>query len=272
MPELDGMIDLHVHAGPDVRERKMTGLELARAARAAGLRGFLLKNHHTSTVPLAAAVREQVPEVAAFGGIALNEWVGGLNPAAAEAAIRMGAKEIWLPTLSAENERAHQGRPRTGISVLRGNGALAPEVHEIIRLAAAADVMLGTGHLSPCEIAAVVRAAKEAGARKIVVTHPEIRFIQLPVSVQKDLAGPGVWFERCYARALFALDWDGLAASVREVGVASTVLATDLGQPDNPDPLTGLAGMAGAFRARGFSDAELDLMMRRNPAGLLGLE
>ena len=49
-PGLDGVVDLHVHTGPDVRPRKMTGLELARAARSAGMRGFLLKNHHVPTV------------------------------------------------------------------------------------------------------------------------------------------------------------------------------------------------------------------------------
>jgi hypothetical protein len=112
--DLDGVIDLHVHAGPDVRPRKMSGLELARAARAAGMRGFLFKNHHAPTAISAGVLREAVPGLAVFGGVALNRSVGGLNPEAVEAALRMGAAAVWLPTLDAEHERAYRGRPGTG--------------------------------------------------------------------------------------------------------------------------------------------------------------
>jgi hypothetical protein len=212
-----------------------------------------------------------VSGVAVFGGLALNEWVGGLNPAAVEAALAMGAKEIWMPTLSAENERAHRGHPGTGITILDGAGRLKAPVDEILRLIAAREIILGTGHVSPGEIVAVVRAARQAGVRKILVTHPEIEFIRLPLAVQKEIAGPGVFFERCFARSIFALDWDGLANAIRETGVESNVLATDLGQPDSPDPVSGYAEMVAAYAIRGFSAAELEWMCCRNPAQLLNL-
>jgi hypothetical protein len=271
MPELKGAFDLHVHCAPDVRARKTTGTELAAAAVDASMGGLLLKNHHTSTVPLAAALGERFPELYVAGGLALNEWIGGLNPAATEAALAMGAREIWLPTLSAENERVQRGQGGTGIAVLDQAGRLKPEVREIIRLVGEQDVMLGTGHMSPCEIAEVVREAKSVGLRKIVVTHPEIRFIQLPVSLQKELSGPGVFFERCFARSNFALDWDELAASIREVGVESTALGTDLGQPDSPDPVSGFALMLSEYRRCGFSEDEIERMACRNAAYLLGV-
>lgn len=271
MPDLEGVIDLHVHAGPDVRPRKMTALDVARAAQAAGMRGLLVKNHHTATVLAAAAVEQQVPGLRVFGGLALNEWVGGLNPAAVEAALKMGAREIWMPTLSAENERAHHGRPG-GLSVLDEAGNLKPAVSEILRLIAASDAIAGTGHLSPGEIAAVVAAARQAGVGRILVTHPEHKPVNLPAAMQRELAAPGVYFERCFARSQFTLDWDGLAAEIREVGVETTVLATDLGQPDTPDPVTGLKQMLAEFAKRGFSQDELRTMSCRNPAVLLGLE
>jgi uncharacterized protein DUF6282 len=269
MVDLAGVIDLHLHAGPDVRERKMSAMALAQKAEASVMRGLLFKNHHTSTVLVAAAVREQLPGFEAWGGLALNEWVGGLNPAAVDSALRMGAREIWLPTLSAENERVQRGQPGKGITVLRDNGALKPEVEEIIRLVGEADVILGTGHLSPCEIAAVVGSARSAGLRKIVVTHPEIFFIDLPLSIQRELAGPGVYFERCFYREIFTRDYDQLAASIREIGVDSTVLSTDLGQPDNPDPVDGIAQMLDAYLQRGFTPTELETMSVHNPATLL---
>jgi hypothetical protein len=43
MSELDGVIDLHLRAGPDVRPRKLDLLALARAAKAAGMRGLLVQ-------------------------------------------------------------------------------------------------------------------------------------------------------------------------------------------------------------------------------------
>ena len=133
MADLEGIVDLHVHAGPDVRVRKMSLVDLVNAADAAGMRALLVKNHHTSTVLAAAAVLESGPGIRVFGGLACNEWVGGLNTSAVEAALQMGAREIWMPTLSAENERAHKDRAGTGIVVRislgspgRGAGCSSP--------------------------------------------------------------------------------------------------------------------------------------------------
>lgn len=39
----------------------------------------------------------------AYGGIVLNWPVGWLNPYAAESALRMGARFIWMPTRDAAN-------------------------------------------------------------------------------------------------------------------------------------------------------------------------
>ena len=65
---IPGSFDLHVHCAPDVRPRKMTALQLARAAKSAGMAGLLLKNHDTSTTALAATVREAIPNLLVFGG------------------------------------------------------------------------------------------------------------------------------------------------------------------------------------------------------------
>ena len=79
---LAGVIDMHVHAGPDSRPRAMNDLEAARRARDAGLRAIVLKNHFTMTADRAALAIEQVEGLEIFGGIALNRAVGGINPEA----------------------------------------------------------------------------------------------------------------------------------------------------------------------------------------------
>jgi hypothetical protein len=269
--ELDGVIDLHVHAGPDVRPRKTTALELARAAQAARMRGFVFKNHHVPTVVSAAALREAVPGLAVFGGLTLNQSVGGLNPAAVEASLKMGAAVIWMPTLDAAHERAYRGQAGDWIALLDDRGRLLPAVEEIVRLIAADDAILGLGHISLAEMKALLPVARERGVRKIVVNHPEINFLDLSPAAQRELTGPGVFFERCYVRANSAVDWDGFAAGIRALGVETTVLATDLGQPDNPDPVSGMKEMLAALARRGFSKRELETMACKNPADLLGI-
>lgn len=269
---LKGAIDTHVHSGPDVRARKTTSYELARAARDAGLRAIVLKNHHCSTVPLAAALSEALPGIQVRGGLVLNRAVGGWNLEAVEAALKMGAVEIWMPTLSAENERAFRGSPGTGMRALDPEGRLVPEVVQIIRLVARSGAILGTGHLAPEETAAVVSLAREEGVRTILVTHPEIQFIAMPVELQQRLAGPGLYFERCFCRPGFRHDWTGIARDIRAVGVESTVLATDLGQPDNPHPVEGLEQFVERMRGEGFSASEMERMTAANPAVALGLE
>jgi hypothetical protein len=98
--ELRGVIELHVHAGPDVRPRKMDALTLARAAKAAGMRALLLKSHDTITADLAQMVEAAVGGIRVFGAVTLNEAVGGFNPAAARAALARSPRSQYPFTCS----------------------------------------------------------------------------------------------------------------------------------------------------------------------------
>ena len=80
--DLTGVIDMHVHAGPDSRPRAMNDWEAVQMAEAAGLRGVLLKNHFTMTADRAELAAQLVENLVVFGGIALNRSVGGINPEA----------------------------------------------------------------------------------------------------------------------------------------------------------------------------------------------
>lgn len=272
MKDLEAVFDTHVHAGPDVRQRRTTWFELAQAARAAGMRGLILKNHHSPTMLLASALAEALPGLAVHGGLVLNEWTGGLLPAAVDAALRLGAAQIWMPTLCAEQERAFRAKAGTGLRVVDSEGQLLEPVREILSLIAQYDAVLGTGHLAPEETLALVEAATAQGVRRILVTHPEINFLKMPVELQLHLCRPGLYFERCYAREGFALDWDGLARVIHTVGPRHTILASDLGQPENPHPVDGLRMMRDALLARGVPAEALFEMCCQAPARLLKLD
>src|SRR5258705_3209462 len=103
---LKGRDDLQVHVAPDVIERRIDDLDLAKEFLAHGLRGFVLKSHYFPTAERAKVVTRAVPGIEAYGAITLNHSVGGLNPVALEIAGRSGAKIVWMPTVDAANETA----------------------------------------------------------------------------------------------------------------------------------------------------------------------
>ncbi len=89
-------------------------------------------------------------------------------------ALTQGAKEIWMPTISAAHPMRSRGIKDEGITILDEGGALLPAVLDILRLISEHDAILGTGHLSIIEMRALVSAARSAGVKRILVTHPEI--------------------------------------------------------------------------------------------------
>ena len=81
---LDGVIDMHIHSAPDIRERKMNDLELMEAAIDNGVRAIVIKSHNVPTMDRATLVNMIKEEkygkevdFTMFGGISLNEPVGG---------------------------------------------------------------------------------------------------------------------------------------------------------------------------------------------------
>ena len=99
---LEGAIDLHVHCGPSFFTRWGDGLDLTRVCEQAGMAGVLLKAHEGSTVAQSAVLDRLSPPLMVSGGVVLNRYVGGINPAAAEAALRLGGRCIWFPTIDAD--------------------------------------------------------------------------------------------------------------------------------------------------------------------------
>jgi hypothetical protein len=276
LPEfLEDAIDLHVHSAPDVDARRFNDLELALEAERVGMAAILIKSHQNSTVERAWLVSKVVTGIQVFGGLVLNETVGGLNVAAVKLALAMGAKEIWMPTRSAHNHRLYHGEAG-GISVLDASGVLVPEARAILEAVAQSGGMVSTGHLSPREATVLIRQAHQCGVRKVLVTHPEWAPTFYPISLQKELASLGnVWFERCFVSTTHlcgCVPFGVIEQAIVEVGVDTTVLSTDLGQPQTPPPAEGLRLYAEQLKSSGFSFEHIRRMMCTNPAHLLSLD
>jgi len=272
---LKGAIDTHVHSSPDVIPRKLDDVELVLQARAAGMGGLVLKCHHACTCGRAYLLNRLFPDLRVFGGIVLNDTAGGFNPHAVEAALKMGATQVWMPTKSAANHQMHLGG-RGGLTIFDG-ARLRDDVALILRQVAEADAILATGHLSPEESRVLVGEALAAGVRRISITHPEWGVTAMAVAVQQELASSGsVFFERCLVSTRPDLQatvpFEILVGQIRAVGVATTIAATDYGLPQLPTPLEGLTDYAARLLKSGFSAADVRRMVRDNPARLLRLD
>jgi hypothetical protein len=268
-------IDMHIHSNPDIIPRLMTDIQIAQAAKAAGMAGILIKCHYTPTTARAALAAETVGGgIRVFGGIVMNAPAGGLNPDAVETELALGAKEVWMPTIwSVAHLRFYKKATNQAVQVTDEQGRLLPEVYEILALIAQKDAILGTGHLLPSETALVIKAAQACGVRKILVTHPEFEVVRMPVEMQKDLARQGVFFERCFyaTHSPQKLPPEELVQQVKAVGVATTVLSSDFGQVFNVPPVNGLSGLLSLMLENGISVPEIERMVKVNPRYLLGI-
>ncbi|MBV9607590.1 MAG: hypothetical protein JO027_20915 [Solirubrobacterales bacterium] len=292
---LRGAYDTHMHISPDVVERKIDDLTLARKFAELGMAGFVLKSHYGSTAERASVVRAAVPGVDALGAIALNRAVGGINPLAVEIAAREGARTVWLPTVDSVNE-SHEREAPPGAKVpvwvklqldLReqgieippvpvidpSDGTVLPELREVLGLIARHNMLLATGHLSRDEIFAVVDAALEAGVRDIVITHPEFPSQDLSVEDQRELAQRGALLERCFTTPHTGkVTWEQWIENIRAAGPEHSVLSTDLGQVFNPPVEDGMALMVDRLLAAGFTDEEVYVMAVVNTRIVAGAE
>jgi hypothetical protein len=282
-----GVIDFHVHSHPDVFGRNMDDLDIAQLARAKGLRGIVLKNHVTTTADRAALVMKVVPGIEVWGGIVLNNAVGGINPNAVEWMHRMyggRGKIVWLPTFEADRHVKVLVKPdATGLVVAPG-GKVTPEMEAILKIIARENLVLATGHVHPEEIIAVTRRGRELGVKNIIVTHGLTNIPGLTMEQAKQVTQMGAMIEVCFLQFLtgpnasqaWMTHWTNIGAkhvaqAVKELGAGSLVLSSDLGQTGNMTHPDGLETMITAVKREGVSDADVDLMMRKNPAKLLGL-
>jgi hypothetical protein len=108
----------------------------------------------------------------------------------------------------------------------------------------------------------------------MVVTHAMNPPVLMTVAQMREAAAMGAFIE-FVGGSLAAADaqtrMDRFADAIRQIGPASVILSSDLGQQGNALPPDGFAAFVLALRARGFTPAETDLMSKQNPARLLGL-
>ncbi|HVY85439.1 MAG TPA: DUF6282 family protein [Caulobacterales bacterium] len=275
-PILIGAIDLHAHFGPDTYARQWDAFEIARHSDEAGMRAVVFKNHWSESAGLAYLVNRYagLHHLQAFGGLALNTPEGGINPEAVRYFAEVEghyARIVWMPTHDSEHEvRAlHETRPYVRVS---DNGVLLPQVLQVLDLIKHYDLTLATGHVSPEEMLQIVSAAHDRGITRIILTHPGLGpvFTDPTLDQLRQAVAMGGYAE-VVASELLGADKDKFVAMIRALGPQHVFVSTDSGLVGTHNHADALVLSIRTLRAAGFSEGDLDLMFRRNPAFLIGL-
>lgn len=286
---LSGLVDMHCHSGPSPFPRRFDHVEAAQdGADRLQMRAMVVKSHHHNTVMDLLAMKDRLAAVPTqvFGGVALNNQVGGLNPAAVEMSLRMGGKVVWFPTFSSgrhiECHPENAGFPTASVElstertdVTDADGQPLPAVHRILDLIAESGAVLNGGHMYPDDIAAVFRLAKDKGVERMVISHPDFVIGAEPETC-RELIGLGAFVEHemhMYDPGA-SMKWDiaQLYSWIETLGPEHTVLASDLGQATMPKPVDAFIRVGEALLDLGLPERDLQLMLRDNPSHLLNLK
>lgn len=284
-PSLLGSIDVHAHMAPDRSPRSIDSIDLAKMAKAHGMRGFVIKEPNGDSSGLAYDVRKLVPGVEVFGSITLNQAVGMNAEAVRSMAETAGGwgRIVWFPTFATEDSVHRSSTPNGPFVDILRNGELLPEVKEVLDVIAKTrtvdsngELVLASGHSPPEESLVFLREAKARGVKHMVITHPipntddgrpEWSLAQL-----QEAAKLGAFIEVRYRLVTVPKAVAKTAAeNIRQLGAENVILASDLGQQNNPFHPDGLVMMAKYLRGEGFTDRQLNQMLKENPARLLGL-
>ena len=281
---LESSIDLHIHAGPDLFPRELDEKDVVNQAIEIGMKAILFKSHFTTNADRVYMLRKQFEGIGIYGSLILNKSVGGINPEAVFSALNFGAKRIEMPTVDSKQHIKTLGRTYPwskiqlpeieGISILDSNGELKPEVRKVADLVAAYDAILCTGHLTIPEMYALIREAKDAGVKKILVTHADLDVVSVSKEDQKKMAELGAYIEHSFTPCTHLrqrLDPRLIVEAIRYVGAKNCIMSSDMGQPVNPLPREGFRMFVKTMLHLGISENDIDLIIRGNPAKLLNL-
>jgi hypothetical protein len=283
-------IDMHCHFGPDTiggtleddDKHSISAVDAAREALESGHAALVLKSHSFASPMVTRNIEQAVPGIRIFGGICTDYISGGLNPAGVEAALALGAKIVWLPTVHSRQDFGRRKLPREsyykeGIAVTDDSGNVLPVVREIFSLVREKDAILATGHTTEQEHRAVV--AEFARQGKVLVTHAGEKLAgpHLKADQCKELADLGAFIEVTAQMCKEVRGHPGMSPRevmemIRTIGPSRVCLSTDYGWSNEvPRPADGMREFLEALWVEGVSDRELSTMVSNNPAQLLNV-
>lgn len=284
---LVGAIDLHCHSGPAAMPRILNHYEAMRECQEAGFRALVYKDHFYLGTPHAILLETLYPDtgVKLYSGIALNNASGGINPHAVNHAINIGAKIVWMPTLSAANHlklvagtnfpaTAKKMLPAEPLSALDANGKVSDASKQVCDLIAEGDIILASGHLPVEELHLLYPEAKKRGVKKMMINHPTF-MIGCSDEDIRQLSRLGVYME--HEAGMFTREDEppygsaDLKRLIDVAGVDQTIICSDLGLRGAPRPVAGFRLIVDRLLNLQYSEADIRTLTSKNAAKMLNL-
>ena len=197
--------------------------------------------------------------------------------------VQEAAAKLWLPTFEVDKHLKTLSKPDARGLVVAPGGRVTPEMEAILKIIARENLVLATGHVHPDEIVAVATGARELGIKGVLINHALTNIPGLSMAQAKQLAEMGAFIEIAFLHFRAGPDASlpfspigrrltpRVAQAVNTIGAQSPVISSDVGQSGNMTHPDGLELAVGEMKSEGILDADIDLMMRKNPARLLGL-
>jgi hypothetical protein len=258
-PVLKGAIDLHAHLDPDSNgpsygqaARSLDVLDQAKRATESGMRGFVIMGEHMDdTAQMAYLVRKLYPTLEVFGGMANNLIVGDkVNPWAVIHMTEMKGgygRIVELSTWDSEWSYHTVANYQANLAPLRAKYFKNPYVP--------------------------IAICKDGSA--FWAKYPRLQGYTVEQVKQAAELGPGhVWEEFTWQFGQPTArpeDVKWYVDAIRAAGVEHSFVDSDAGQAGTVYPPDALALAAQKLRANGFTERELDLLFKINPAKILGL-
>lgn len=272
---IKGGYDVHVHPAPSHFARNTDDFELMQRADALEMAGVMLKSHYDPTGARAQLANKyaNTKHTKAYGGVALNWPVGGLNPYAVESNFNMGGTVVWMPTRDSHNCLKFGDMPgdffqRPGIRAFDEDGKLRPVIYEILEIIRKYKGILATAHFYLDEVVALCDAACDMGVTT-VLTHPEWSRTMVPLELQIELAKKGVIIEKLWENVYDKIvTAEYFAHTMNEIGYENIIWGTD-GAFGSFDPIKGITDFIDAMSEAGIPDSGIRTMLCETPARIL---
>ena len=280
-------IDIHAHGGSEPFDRICLEDEMLQEYTKAGCKAVVIKTWYTPSASRNALLQKQLNTwakqqelnpVQIFGGITLNQSVGGLNPNAVLRCLKYpGMKYVWLPMVDSYHHRklVYDDTSGSGLRILNEKGKVLPELQEILRIVADNDLIIASGHYPYAETSVVFEEAKRLGVNRMEAVHPAHIHSKTTIEQMKTYAKEGVNMMLSGLGTLcFPLHETGpvyAAQMISEVGADHFVFGSDFGQIHNPSHIVGMRWMIQMMLTYGVSKNDLTKIFKVNPAKHLGL-
>jgi hypothetical protein len=175
-----------------------------------------------------------------------------------------------MPAGDSEIEVRQSSEPNRPFVAVSRSGELLPEVKQVLSIIAKHGLVIASGHIAAEEALMLFREARSQGVQHMIATHAMDLAGKMTLEQMREAAKLGAFIEFDMRNVLEG----GRVDAIRKLGPQVCFLTefwTRAGTTSEYASLEGTGAFAETMHARGFTDKELDLLFKENPARILGL-